>query len=148
MLVGMSREEELAETAAADTPAATSGGEPLGDTLGRYKIERVLGAGGMGVVHAAFDPELQRRVAVKVLKRAVDVDDSDRARLADGRPYIVMELVEGESLADWLRTSRPHREILAAFAAAGRGLVAAHAGGLVHRDLKPQNEVPPQKRLE
>jgi predicted Ser/Thr protein kinase len=159
----MSRDDELAQTAAADTPAVGSGGAPpVGQTLGRYRVQRVLGAGGMGVVHEAFDPELERRVALKVLKSSADVTDEARQRLLrearamarvkhpnvvtvyevdtdGGRDFVAMELVDGESLADWLRTPHTRAEILTAFIAAGRGLAAAHAAGLVHRDFKPHN---------
>ena len=131
----------------------------LGGWLGRYRLERQLGAGGMGVVYAAFDPSLERRVAIKVLRAG----SADAPRLlrearamarldhpnvvtvhevanADGRDYIAMEMIDGESLADWLHGARrPRRDVLAAMIAAGRGLAAAHAAGLVHRDFKPHN---------
>jgi hypothetical protein len=156
-------EDELARTATAPgSGAAPAEPEPVGSVLGRYRLERELGAGGMGVVHAAFDPDLERRVALKVL-RARDGGEESRQRLlrearamarlthpnvvtvhevgsAGGRDYVAMELVDGETLADWLRaTPRPHDEIMTAFLAAGRGLAAAHAAGLVHRDFKPHN---------
>jgi predicted Ser/Thr protein kinase len=158
------RDDELARTATA--PASSSSpvvpAAPIDSTLGRYRIERELGAGGMGVVHAAFDPDLERRVALKVLRAGGGGDDARQrllrearamARLthpnvvtvhevgsAGGRDYVAMELVDGETLADWLRAERrPDREILAAFVAAGRGLAAAHAAGIVHRDFKPHN---------
>jgi predicted Ser/Thr protein kinase len=156
--------DELARTATA--PSSTSEPKepapPLGDTLGRYRLERALGEGGMGVVHAAFDPDLERRVALKVL-RTTDVSGEARQRLlrearamarlthpnvvtvhevgsANGRDYVAMELVEGETLADWLRAkTRTQAEIIDVFRAAARGLAAAHAAGLVHRDFKPHN---------
>jgi hypothetical protein len=128
-------------------------------TLGRYRIERELGAGGMGVVYAAFDPGLERRVALKIL--GAHGGDSSRlvrearamARLnhpniitvhevgqVAGRDYGTMELVDGGTLAEWLDGKpRSPREIVAAFLAAGRGLVAAHAVGIVHRDFKPHH---------
>jgi len=143
--------EDLARTA---TAAAGAGGAApvLGTTLGRYRLERMLGEGGMGVVHAAFDPDLERRVALKVLRTA-DGGDVARQRLlrearamarlthanvvtvhevgsADGRDYVAMELVEGETLDVWLRAAkRTPEEIVEAFVAAGRGLAAAHARG-------------------
>src|SRR5947208_1655014 len=156
------KSDELARTATAPT-SSSDGREPappLGDTLGRYRLERALGEGGMGVVHAAFDPDLERRVALKVL-RTTDVGGEARQRLlrearamarlthpnvvtvhevgsANGRDYVAMELVDGETLADWLGAKpRSRAEILDVFRAAARGLAAAHAAGLVHRDFKP-----------
>ena len=154
------KDDELAVTATA--PGAKEPAPELGATLGRYRLERELGAGGMGVVHAAFDPDLERRVALKVLRKS-DGGDEARQRLlrearalarlthtnvvtvhevgsANGRDFVAMELIEGETLADWMRSApRDPDEILAAFIAAGRGLAAAHAAGLVHRDFKPHN---------
>ncbi|HSS00348.1 MAG TPA: serine/threonine-protein kinase [Kofleriaceae bacterium] len=175
--MGSPREDELARTAtapvtggsASDSAAAsaTQGGasdraSAAGPTLGRYRLEHELGAGGMGVVHAAFDPDLERRVALKVLRVAApSADAKDRlmrearamARLshpnvitvhevgtANGRDFVAMELIHGGSLAEWLRADkRRPAAILEAFVAAGRGLAAAHAAGIVHRDFKPHN---------
>jgi predicted Ser/Thr protein kinase len=155
-------DDELAHTATAPgTPKARAAATPLGETLGRYRLERTLGEGGMGIVHAAFDPDLERRVALKVL-RVIDRDGEARQRLlrearamarlthanvvtvhevgtAGDRDYVAMELIDGETLADWLRGEHTTDEIVAAFVAAGRGLAAAHAAGLVHRDFKPHN---------
>jgi predicted Ser/Thr protein kinase len=161
--VGSDREQELARTitaAASSTPADPA--MPLGATLGRYRLERELGAGAMGVVHAAFDPDLERRIALKVLKGVTAAAEARNrllrearamARLshpnvvtvhevgtAGGRDFVAMELIHGESLAEWLRADRrPPAAILDAFFAAGRGLAAAHAAGIVHRDFKPHN---------
>ncbi|HEY5950586.1 MAG TPA: serine/threonine-protein kinase, partial [Kofleriaceae bacterium] len=154
-------DEELARTATAPGSASSGKESPtLGDTLGRYRLERELGAGGMGVVHSAFDPDLERRVALKVLRgdggearqrllreaRALarlthpNVVTVHEVGSANGRDYVAMELIEGETLADWLKAApRTHAEILSVFTAAGRGLAAAHAAGLVHRDFKPHN---------
>ncbi len=154
--------DELAQTATAPGSVPKGPTEPIGDSLGRYRLERMLGEGGMGVVHCAFDPDLERRVALKVLRRSDGSDDARQrllrearamARLthpnvvavhevgtAGDRDYVAMELIDGHTLADWLRaTRRTAREITQAFIAAGRGLAAAHAAGLVHRDFKPHN---------
>jgi hypothetical protein len=156
-------DEDLAQTATAasgDTGQTTPLDAP---TLGRYRLERKLGEGGMGVVHAAFDPDLERRVALKVLR--VDRGGSSEARQrllrearamarlthpnvvvvhevgnANGRDYVAMELIDGDSVSEWLRgAKRDPEEIVSAFLAAGRGLAAAHAANLVHRDFKPHN---------
>src|SRR3954469_25627609 len=161
--VASDREQELAGTMTAAARTATADAPvPLGATLGRYRLERELGAGAMGVVHAAFDPDLERRIALKVLKGAIATAEArDRllrearamARLshpnvvtvhevgtANGRDFVAMELIHGDNLADWLRTAkRPVAQVIAAFVAAGRGLAAAHAAGIVHRDFKPHN---------
>ena len=161
--MGADRDDELARTATAppstSQPAAPA--TPIGPTLGRYRLERELGAGGMGVVHAAFDPDLERRIALKVLRVETHGDAHKRllrearamARLAhpnvitvhevgsaNGRDYVAMELVDGHTLAEWLRSGkRSEAEMIDAFVAAGRGLAAAHAAGIVHRDFKPHN---------
>jgi tetratricopeptide (TPR) repeat protein len=137
-----------------------------GDPVGRYQIAELLGAGGMGRVYAAIDPDLGRRVALKLVRDAGGSAEEARdrqarllreaqamARLAHpnvvaihdvgtfgDRVFTAMELIDGETLADWLqREARRPAEILAVFVQAGRGLAAAHAAGLVHRDFKPAN---------
>ena len=163
--VASDRDEDLGRTATAPanpSRAPEDLAEPVGATLGRYRLERELGSGGMGVVHAAFDPVLERRIALKVLRVSVPtLEARDRlmrearamARLAhpnvvtvhevgtaNGRDFVAMELIQGDNLADWVRASRrPAAAIVDAFVAAGRGLAAAHAAGIVHRDFKPHN---------
>ena len=137
---------------------------PLGTVVGRFVVLDLLGTGGMGVVYAAYDPELDRKVALKLLRTAGgDEVAAARARLireaqamarlshpnvatvydvgAHGdQVFIAMELVDGAALSDWLRAApRAAREVLRVFVQAGRGLAAAHAVGLVHRDFKPHN---------
>ncbi len=132
-----------------------------GFPIGGYCLESVLGEGGMGVVWSAHDPNLDRRLAIKVLKRT-DAAPSLRKRLlrearamarlkhpnvltvyevgTEGdRDFIAMELVEGGTLDEWLDRQPPRDEVMKAVLAAGRGLAAAHAAGLVHRDFKPHN---------
>src|SRR5262245_30950224 len=135
-----------------------------GNHVGRYVIVAPLGAGAMGVVYSARDPELDRTVALKLVRTAAGSEASQAAvrerlrseaqamaRLAHpnvvtvhdvgsvgDQLFIAMELVEGQTLAQWLAEGRRSvREIVAAFRAAGAGLAAAHAAGLVHRDFKP-----------
>ena len=132
-----------------------------GALVGKYRLDRVLGTGGMGVVWAAFDPDLERAVAIKLL-RSIDSVATLRTRLLRearamarlkhpnvltvydvgtdrNRDYIAMELIDGADLDGWLATRPPRPEVLAALTAAGRGLAAAHDAGLIHRDLKPHN---------
>ena len=132
-----------------------------GAVIGRYIILSRIGSGGMGTVYAAHDPELDRKVAVKLMQPGAGWVDSVRmlreaqalARLAhpnvvavfDVGPiadgvFIAMEFVEGVTLSAWLgQRRRSWREVLEVFKAAGQGLVAAHAADVVHRDFKPDN---------
>ena len=133
--------------------------EPLprfapGTSIGRFRIVGELGAGGMGVVFEAYDPELDRAVAIKVVREGKKLIDEAQAmaRLShpnvvpvhevgtiDGQLFLVMELVRGETLARWLEQPRSWREVVRAFVDAGAGLAAAHRAHLVHRDFKPTN---------
>ncbi len=130
--------------------------------IGRYRIERRIGAGGMGEVYLATDDDLGRSVAIKrVLATSTNERHQQRlrrearalARLShpnvvqvyevgehDGQTFIAMEYVHGQTLGQWLATEpRPWRSVLELFLHAGRGLAAAHAAGLIHRDFKPDN---------
>jgi tetratricopeptide (TPR) repeat protein len=144
--------------AATEPEAAPTGIE--GPTIGRYVFRRWIGTGGMGVVVAAYDPELDRQVAIKLVladseegRARLKREAQAMARLSSPnvvtvyevmwigeRAGIVMELVDGEDLASWQRTARPRwRDVVGAYVQAARGLAAAHRAGLVHRDFKPSN---------
>jgi WD40 repeat protein/tRNA A-37 threonylcarbamoyl transferase component Bud32 len=148
--------------------------DPLapGARIGRFTVLRKLGEGGMGIVHAAYDDELDRKIAIKLV-RAERVDDLARARVLreaqamarvshpnvvqiyevgvhGEQVYVAMEFVAGPTLAAAAATWRERAqvegrlawaEILARYVDAGRGLAAAHAAGLVHRDFKPANAI-------
>lgn len=139
------------------------GGEMLaaGSALGRYNILGKLGQGGMGVVYAAYDPKLDRKVAIKVIRgeaqpkalMRLQREAQAMARLAhpnvitvhdvgefEGRLFVAMEFIDGKTLSDWCEETSPTLgELLEVFGAAARGLGAAHDNGLVHRDFKPDN---------
>ncbi|EDM74290.1 serine/threonine kinase PKN8 [Plesiocystis pacifica SIR-1] len=154
------------------SPLARGDAPELPETIGRYRVTAELGHGAMGIVYAGIDDRLDRKVAIKTLWAADNAqlherlvrearalaklthpnvvriyEISDAAESSTGRapPYIVMELVEGQTLRQWLELEpeggdgRDLDELLAVFCAAGRGLAAIHAAGLVHRDIKPDN---------
>jgi tetratricopeptide (TPR) repeat protein len=146
-------------------PAPQASDVARGEHIARYVVLEHVGAGGMGVVYAAYDPELDRKVAIKLLQG--DEGESQgslgRARLLreaqalarlthpnvvavhdvgtwQGRVFVAMEFVHGTTLGRWL-AARPRspREIVGVFVQAGEGLQAAHTAGLLHRDFKPDN---------
>jgi predicted Ser/Thr protein kinase len=137
--------------------AALFGAEVEPTYVGRFRLLECIGQGGMGVVWSAHDDALDRTVAIKLLRRELGGDmitEEARAlaRLAhpnvvgvfdigihDGQRFFAMEYVPGETLRQWLAREHSTAGVVEMFLAAGRGLAAAHAVGLVHRDFKPDN---------
>ncbi len=133
--------------------------------IGRFELRNSLGSGGMGTVFAAWDTQLKREVALKVIRPRPDGDRAEVTRrrvlrearamarlqhpnvitvfeagIIEDQAFIAMEYVRGTTLWQWL-TAQPRgwQEVLDIFLAAGQGLVAAHEAGLIHRDFKPEN---------
>jgi eukaryotic-like serine/threonine-protein kinase len=153
------------ETGDDDSPSERPASLERGATLSRYLLVERVGVGGMGIVWAAYDPELDRKIAIKLLRPRKDRGHSDLARTRlireaqvmarishpnviavhdvgqyDGKVFLAMEFVQGKTLGRWVKaTRRDWREIVAVFVQAGRGLAEAHRAGLVHRDFKPAN---------
>jgi eukaryotic-like serine/threonine-protein kinase len=137
--------------------------------IGRFVVLRRLGSGGMGVVYAARDDELERDIAVKLLQPTHD-DEGSRQRLLqearamaklshpnvvavhevgehEGQVFVAMELVRGETLRAWAQAQpRSWRQVLAVMLQVARGLAAAHEAGIVHRDVKPENALVAETR--
>lgn len=133
--------------------------------IGRYVILDSIGMGGMGLVCAAYDPKLNRKIALKLLRNASNDEASTAGRnrlfreaqalaklshpnvvtvhdvdVFEGQVYIAMEFVEGTTLREWLRDKpRTWQQILEKFILAGRGIAAAHQADIIHRDFKPSN---------
>ena len=169
LLSELARDSVLAPPPVASGPPASSEERLVearlerGRAVGRYLLLERLGAGGMGVVFSAYDPELDRKVAVKLLRLGTARTREGQARLLreaqamarlqhpnvlavfdagtfGEEVFLAMELVEGSTLTQWLKAGRRSwRQVLERFLDAGRGLAAAHAAGLVHRDFKPDN---------
>ena len=132
---------------------------PPTDRFGRFVLLDEAGAGAMGTVYAAYDPQLDRRVALKVLhsrhathqerirREAVAMARVSHPNVAqiyevgehEGQLFIAMEFVDGQTLTDWQRGIDDWGALVRLYIAVGRGLAAAHEAGLVHRDFKPDN---------
>jgi predicted Ser/Thr protein kinase len=154
--------DELTSTEADDAEPSATPAQPA-TRIGRFAILERIGAGAMGEVFAAYDEQLDRKVALKIVHTAIEASPTSQARLLrearalarlshpnvvtvfdsglqDGKVFIAMEFVRGKTLQAWLdETPRSCEAILEVFIAVGRGLEAMHELGLIHRDFKPSN---------
>lgn len=137
-----------------------------GTNVARYIVLDQLGKGGMGVVYSAYDPELDRQIALKILRAKTNDSDSGVSKrlkreaqalahlqhpnviavhdvgIFEGDVFLAMEFVRGTDLRSWLSDTEPSiDEVVDIFVQAGRGLAAAHSAGLIHRDFKPDNVI-------
>jgi tetratricopeptide (TPR) repeat protein/tRNA A-37 threonylcarbamoyl transferase component Bud32 len=157
--------EQHTQDTVIETPHEAAPPLARGTVVGRFVVLDSLGQGGMGVVYRAYDPELDRQIALKLVRPRRGDPARTRARvqreaqalaqlshpnvvsiydigLFEEQVFIAMELVDGQDLRVWLGSApRSHGEILTVCARAGEGLAAAHRAGLVHRDFKPENVV-------
>ncbi len=151
--------EVVAEAASLEADAKRPNQTPTQARVGRYTLTGMLGTGGMGVVYRAFDPLLQREVALKLIRSTVAAqgqllrEAQSMAKLShpnvvgvydagvhEDQVFIAMEYVDGRTLRKWLRERTDSwRETLRVLIEAGRGLAAAHRVGLIHGDIKPEN---------
>lgn len=163
------RRDALLRERVADEVRAVLFGRPPTLQIGRFRVESRIGSGGMGIVYLGYDPELERRVAIKVLDLRRVTAEPHRAQqrlirearalarlthpnvvsvhelglLDDGddphRLYLVMEHIEGPTLRRWLKQPQPLARRIELLVGAGQGLAACHDAGLVHGDFKPEN---------
>jgi eukaryotic-like serine/threonine-protein kinase len=147
---------------AANASSSADAAIERGQNIDRFVVIGLVGRGGMGEVYAAYDPDLDRKVAIKLLRSRGDKTEGRTRLLREAQAiaklqhpnvvvvyevgtfgdsvFIAMEFVDGRTLNGWLHASpRSRKEVVQVFVAAGRGLAAAHAAGLVHRDFKPDN---------
>ena len=140
-----------------DLVASVLDGQWIGQAAGRYQLVELIGAGAMGEVYRAEDPELGRDIAIKILhpggsQQRLLREAQAMAKLAhanvmriydvgtvDDRVFLAMELVKGPTLRAWLATAHAQRDVIATLRLAGTGLAAAHAAELIHGDFKPDN---------